>query len=134
MTREDRKAFAYAVLPFIGVVLFMGLIESGRSVRAATNQGGGLVWERELGKQKLAPTSSTALTIPAGTKHAEIYIDGGDVLVTWNGGAPVDSATGAMKWPDGHFRKEENDGPKLSNLRLLCASCTVWVDYFGDRR
>lgn len=101
---------------------------------AATVQGPGLKWERELGRQKLTPTSSTALTMPAGTKHVEFYVDGGTCLVTWNGGAPVDSATGAMKWPDGHFRKEANDGPKLSGFRALCSTCTLWVDYFGDRQ
>lgn len=130
------KGFRQSAGIFGVVLLGLAVVVTLNSARlhAATNQGSGLVWERELGRQKITPTSSTALTIPAGTKHAEIHIDGGDVLVTWNGGAPVDSATGAMKWPDGHFRKEENDGPKLSNLRLLCASCTVWVDYFGDRR
>lgn len=101
--------------------------------RAAT-QSTNFKWERETGCQKLTPTSSTALTIPSGTTHAEFYIEGGDVLVRWNGTAPVDSATGAMKWPEGHLRKEENDAPKLSGLRLLCASCTVWVNYSRERR
>lgn len=114
----------------VGLILFKGF-DRGSTAHAATTSFA--AWERELGAQKLTPTTAAALTLPTGTLHAEIYIEGGPVFVRWNGGTPVDSATGAMKWPEGHFRKEENDGQKLSGLRLLCADCTVWVNYFGRR-
>lgn len=117
----------------VAAIAILWAISFAWNARAAT-QSTGFRWERETGAQKLTPTTSTALTIPAGTTNAEFYIEGGDVLVRWNGTAPVDSATGAMKWPQGHFRKEENDAAKLSGLRLLCASCTVWVNYSRERR
>lgn len=119
----------------IGVTSFVvALINLPQATVYAATQSTGFRWERETGAQKLTPTTSTALTIPAGTTNAEFYVEGGDVLIRWNGTAPVDSATGAMKWPQGHFRKEENDRAKLTGLRLLCASCTVWVNYSRERR
>jgi hypothetical protein len=128
------ELLSFAAILAIGFFLFL-VADGAMTHRAeASTQASGYKWERELGAQKLTPTVSTALTIPAGTTHAELYVEGGDMLVRWNGGAPVDSATGAMKWPSGHFRKEANDGPKLSGFRALCADCTLWVNYFGDRR
>lgn len=121
-------------------IIALGLLISGAWVlwsevdAHAATQSTGYTWERETGAQKLTPTVSTQLTIPTGTTNAEFYVEGGDVLVRWNGTAPVDSATGAMKWPQGHFRKEENDVRKLAGLRLLCSSCTVWVNYSRERR
>lgn len=115
------------------MLLVLAIVFRGQVVQAAT-QSTGFRWERETGCQKLTPTSSTALTIPTGTTNAEFYVEGGDVLVRWNGTAPVNDATHAMKWPQGHMRKEENDAAKLSGLRLLCSSCTVWVNYSRERR
>jgi hypothetical protein len=127
-----RLPLAAACVFALILALVLGLVPVYH-VNAAT-QAANFRWERETGCQKLTPTTSTALTIPAGTTNAEFYIESGPVFVRWNGSAPVDGATSAMKWPEGHFRKEENDAAKLSGLRLLCADCVVWVNYSRERR
>lgn len=99
-----------------------------------------VLWEREVGREKITPTVATALAVPVGATHAEFNIEGGSVFVRGDGGTPADSATtstadaptmwNAFKWSEGHHRKEENDGPKLSAMRFQCSGCTVWVQYF----
>jgi hypothetical protein len=132
MKRNLAAALATALIIFAWV-LFVSV-----STRAAMKSTG-FKWERETGRQKLTPTTSTALTIPAGTTNAEFYIEGGSVFYRWDGGTVADTAStgatwNASKWPDGLARKEENDAAKLSGLRLKCASCTVWVSYSRERR
>lgn len=116
------------------VIIAIGIALPWNSTDAAT-QSVGFKWERETGRQKIQPAGVVAqLTIPPGTTNAEFYIESGAAFVRWDGGVPADAATGAMKWPEGHFRKEENDAAKLNGFRVLCASCTVWVGYSRERR
>lgn len=129
---ETRTAIVIAIL----VGFLIGPLLEPVVTHAATNLADQR--EREIGRQKLTPTVSTALTIPSGTWHAQFYIEGGDVFYRWDGGVVADTAGAgptwnASKWPAGLVFKEENDKDKLSGLRLLCASCTVWVSYSRAR-
>lgn len=109
-------------------ILLIGL-RPAYDVQAAT-QSINFATEVEIGAQKIQPGGSVAsLTVPVGAQHAEFYVEGADVLIRWNASTPVDSATGAFKWPQGHMRKEANDARRLERLRLLCTGCTVWVNY-----
>lgn len=123
----DRRSIAlFAVTALLLVA--MGAV-SLHDTHAAT-QSINLATEVEIGAQKIVPGGVVAqLSVPPGTHHAEIYVEGASALVRWNGTTPVDSATGAMKWPAEHFRKEANDVRRLERLRLLCSGCTVWVNY-----
>ena len=131
----SKRQFYLSLILFVAFMGALGI--NWNRVNAAGSSTIGITSERELGVQKLTPTSATALAVPQGTLHAEFHITGGSVWVRWNGQAPVDSGTstswGAFPWPEGHFRKEENDNGKLANWRGLCADCTVWVNYFGRR-
>jgi hypothetical protein len=134
-TAPARMLFAIFVLWVVSAALDL----PRTSTTNAATQSTGFKWERETGRQKLTPTTSTGLAIPPNTTAAEFYIEGGDVFYRWDGGTVADtagtgSAWNASKWPAGHIRKEENDAAKLKGLRLLCSSCTVWVSYSRERR
>lgn len=124
------------LLPALIVIIVAAILIVAAPARRtdAATQSTGFKYERETGVQKIVPGGVVKqLTLPPGTMHAEFYLEGGTALIRWNGTTPVDSATGAMKWPE-HVRKEENDPGKLSGFRILCDGCTLWVDYFRDRR
>ncbi len=127
-----RRDNAQAILAVLVLVVLIVAAPTRRT--DAATQSIGYKLEREVGAQKIVPAGSVAqLTLPTGAQHAEFYLEGEAALVRWNGTDPVDSATGAFKWAV-HSRKEENDPYKLLGFRILCDDCTLWVNYFRDRR
>jgi hypothetical protein len=139
MKRIQVYAEMVLVTLFAGLVIFAAVKHDVHDeAYAAGTSSIGTTWEREISRQKLVPGGvSSQLAVPNGAIHAELRITGADACVRWDAQTAVDSGSGTtwgcFPWPDGHWRKEDNDHDKLANFRVICTGCTVWADYFGRR-
>lgn len=72
-----------------------------------------------LGSQVFTPTTVTALTLPAGTKHVMLSVRGAGVFLTEDSSPP--SASNGVYIPAGTILLQNNDATYLGALRLLAS-------------
>ncbi len=105
-------------------------------LQAATDPRGNVISQYPLGFQNIQPAASTAMTIPAGTRHAMLSVRGAGVMMRDDGVAPT--ATVGFYFPAGTIVKIDNDPKWLASMRFICSddagTCRVFVNYYRDRR
>jgi hypothetical protein len=94
--------------------------------------------EKAIGFQEISTATlaaSTALTVPAGTKHVWISVVGGAVRMRDDGTAPT--ATVGVYLGQNTILIIANDPKMLADMRFICASgqsCALSVRYSRDRK
>lgn len=81
-----------------------------------------------LGYQHLAPTSSTGLTVPKGTKLALISISTASVTMRDDGVAPTTAVGGGLPLPSGFLFLYASN---FTGIKFISATGLVDVTYYG---